>query len=135
MFVKARKVWLGGSGGGGGGSTPVVAIGLFSGGTRLVYAPAAGVLNDVNPGGAWPSTGIGRIDVNTAAGNSEWTGLAAVSDADGVLITNLGPNNLQLDDANAGSQAANQFFASGNIVLFPGQGVIAVYTNSQWYIR
>ncbi len=135
MFVKSRKVWLGGSGGGGGGVTPIVALGLFTGGTILTPAPAAGAHNDFNPGGAWPSTSIGRLNFDTSAGDTELTGLAAVSDADGILITNLGPNNLQLDNQNAGSAAANRFFASGDILLFPGQGVIAVYTNSRWFIR
>ena len=76
------------------------------------------------------------VHVFTACGAA--AGLAALADGVGVLITNIGPNQLQLDNENAGSTAANQFFASGNIVLFPGQGVIAVYeagSENLWFIR
>lgn len=100
-------------------------------GTILNYAPAAGALNNVNPGGAFPLDGsgnaVGRLNVDTTAGNTEWTGLVAGTDGIPVLITNLGPNNLQLDNANAGSTAANRFAASGNLVIVPGGRTLAVY--------
>jgi hypothetical protein len=122
----------------GGGASSLA--GLFTGGSLITYASPAGVTNNVNPTG-WLTTpsAVGRINVNTAAGNAEWTGLdaAGINDGTGVLITNVGPNNLQLDNQNAGSTATNQFFASGNIVLVPGQGTIAVYSTATgfWDIR
>ena len=122
--------------GGGAGSL----AGLFTGGSLITDASPAGVTNNVNPAG-WltiPSA-VGRINVDTTAGNAEWTGLdaAGINDGTGVLITNVGPNNLQLDNQNAGSTATNQFFASGNIVLVPGQGTIAIYSTATgfWDIR
>jgi hypothetical protein len=114
--------------------------GLFTGGSLITYDSPAGVTNNVNPTG-WLTTpnSVGRINVDTAAGNAEWTGLdaAGITDGTGVLITNTGGNNLQLDTQNAGSSAANQFYASGNIILVPGQGTIAVYytAESLWFIR
>ncbi len=118
-----------------GGSVPP--LGLFTGGSILNFAPAAGVLNNVNPGGTWFSALIGRLEVDTTAGNAEWTGLVASTvDGYGVMITNLGPNNLQLDSANAGSTAANRFIASGNLVIVPNGRTIAVYdlTRALWLI-
>jgi hypothetical protein len=123
---------------GGSGGNPA---GLFTGGSLITYASPSGVTNNVNPPG-WlttPNT-VGRINVTLAAGNAEWTGLdaAGITDGTGVLITNTdAANTLQLDTQNAGSSAANQFFASGNIVLVPGQGTLAVYYLAEelWFIR
>jgi hypothetical protein len=105
-----------------------LALGLFTGGSVLVYASAAGVSNNVNPGGAWPLPSVGRLEVNTAAGNAEWTGLLATpQDGMGVQLYNLGPNNLQLDSQSAGSLAANQFSFAANLTLTPLDTVILVY--------
>jgi hypothetical protein len=113
--------------------------GLFTGGALITYDSPSGISNNVNPGWATDPNTDGRINVDTTAGNAEWTGLLAtgVNDGTGILITNVGPNNLQLDTQNAGSTAANQFYASGNLVLVPGQGTLAVYYGAAalWFIR
>lgn len=122
----------------GNGGAPALALGLFTGGSLITYASAAGVSNDVNPGSGWPSAGIGRLNVDTSAGNAEWTGLAAPPiDGYGVLIKNVGANQLQIDNANAGSLAANRFDMSGNLILTQNQQVIAIYTSGSvnlWYV-
>lgn len=113
-------------------------LGLFTGGVVITYAPPAGIINNVNPGGAWPLPSVGRIDVDTTAGNSEWTGLlATATDGQGVLIRNIGANLLQLDELNAGSLAANQFDAAANVILTTGQTFMAVYylAAALWVLR
>jgi hypothetical protein len=125
---------------GGGGSS--VNLGLFTGGSVIIYNAAAGQSNNVNPGGAWPAATVGRIEVNTSAGNANWTGLAApttpAQDGQGVLIKNLrnGGNTLTLNANNAGSSAANKFDLASDIILNAGDSVIAVYEYSRqlWYI-
>jgi hypothetical protein len=101
------------------------AAGISTLGPYLSVAPASGVSNNFNPGGAWPT--IGRLDIDTTAGNVELTGLVAGSDGQMVLIRNTGANNLQLDDSNAGSAAANQFASNGNLVIFNKGRTLAVY--------
>jgi hypothetical protein len=105
-----------------------VTTGLFGGGTLLTYASPAGVSNNVNPGGAWPSGTIGRLNVDTTAGNATWTGLVAEpKDGYGVLITNIGANVLTLDSLNAGSSAGNQFQYVGNLALPQYDNCLIVY--------
>ena len=116
----------------------IVYLGLFTGGSVLTYAPAAGTLNNVNPGGAWPSVTIGRLDVDTTAGDTVWTGLvASAQDGYGVLITNTGANLLTLAHANAGSLAANQFNCSSDLILPTNARTMAVYFGGAinlWFI-
>jgi hypothetical protein len=111
-------------------------LGLFTGGSVLRYSTSGGTQNNLNPGGSWPSTAIGRIDVDTTAGAEVWTGLVAVAqDGYGVMVTVVnGANTLTLDNENAGSSSGNQFFGSGNIVLSLGQRTILIVTNSQWFM-
>lgn len=109
------------------GAAPPV-IGLFSGGTKLVYVAAAGATNNVNFGGAWPSATIGRVDVNTTAGVCNFTGIvAAVVDGQGLMIRNVGANNVTLNSLNAGSSAANQIAFVGDLVLPQNDTAILVY--------
>jgi hypothetical protein len=109
-----------------------VALGLFTGGSVLAYATVGGTLNNVNPGGAWPSNGIGRLNVDTSAASEIWTGLASsgLTDGYGVLIKITADgatgNSLTLLDKNSGSVAANQFL--GALQIFFGQQLLAVYS-------
>ena len=112
-------------------------LGLFTGGSVLNYAPAAGTLNNVNPGGTWPSALIGRLDVDTTAGDVIFTGLVAISDAVGILITNIGANLLTLAHLNGGSLAANRFNGSTDLILPSNARTMAVYFGGAinlWYI-
>jgi hypothetical protein len=118
-------------------SGPPLSLGLFTGGTKLVYAPAAGASNNVNPGGAWPSSAIGRIDVDTTAGACNFTGLvAALTDGQGVMIRVTGANNLTLNSLNGGSSAANKFAFTADLVLPQNSTAILVYdlTLALWVI-
>lgn len=129
-------------------SNPTVAVGIVlidpttglpyvasGGGTvsgYLLYASATGTLNDVNPGGAWP-TGIARLDVTLASGAATWTGLVAGSDGQLVEIFNADSTNSLTLNANpagssAGSSAANRFQWVGNMVISPGATAILIYT-------
>jgi len=101
------------------------AAGIVELGPYLSVASVSGVTNNFNPGGAWPT--IGRLHIDTTAGNTELTGLIAGTDGQMVLIRNTGANNLQLDNANAGSAAANQFQAIGDFVMIQNGRVFAVY--------
>jgi hypothetical protein len=115
---------------GSGSGPPPLSLGLFTGGAILDYATVGGTLNNVNPGGSWPASNIGRLYVDTTAGNEIWTGLASTGlpDGYGVLIKIVaGVNYLQLDTESAGSTAANRFDASGDVQLFLGQQAIMVY--------
>lgn len=136
-FFVARRPWMQGGGAGAGGGV-VTLIGLFGGGAKLTYVAAAGATNNVNPGGSWPSPSYGRIDVNTAAGACNFTGLvAATTDGQSVSIRNAGANNLTLNNLNAGSTAANRFSGVGDTVLLPGESIILVYdlTLALWMIE
>lgn len=112
-------------------------LGLFTGGTKLVFAAAAGASNNVNPGGAWPSAAIGRIDVDTTAGACNFTGLvAAIVDGQGLVIRVTGVNNLTLNALNAGSTAANQFAFLDDLILPQNDTAFLVYdlALAQWVI-
>ena len=116
----------------------VVPLGLFTGGSVLVYAAASGTTNNVNPGGAWPSASIGRVVIDTTAGPAIFTGLvAATQDGMGILLSVKGGNPLVLDNLNSGSTAANQFSSTTDLTLFSGQNVMLVYsagTINKWEI-
>ncbi len=101
------------------------AAGIVELGPFLSVATAAGVTNNFNPGGAWPT--IGRLDIDTTAGNAELTGLVAGTDGQMVLIRNTGVNSLQLDNANASSATANRFQSVGDFVIAQFGRVFAVY--------
>lgn len=103
-------------------------LGLFTGGSKLVYAPAAGASNNVTPGGLWPAPSVGRIDVNTVAGAANFTGLVAgIVDGQAVMIRVTGANNLTLNSLNAGSVAANQFAFVADLVLTQNDTAILIY--------
>jgi hypothetical protein len=111
---------------------------LQSFGSLITFAAASGSVNNANPGGGWPlALGRVRLNVDTTAGNAEWTGLLAAADGQEVLITNTGANTLQLDNANASSSAANRFKAVGNLVLVPNGRTLAIYYGGSlnlWFI-
>src|ERR1700704_4966269 len=88
------------------------------GGAYLAYASPSGANNDVNPGGGWPAlAGVPytTLDVTLAAGAANWTGLVAGTDGQLCVIRNNdAANSLTLNNANAGSAAANRFSYPGN---------------------
>lgn len=96
-------------------------------GAKRTYVALGGVENNVDPGGGWP-TGYGRLFVDTTAGNAEFTGLKAGTDGQQVLIIVTGGNQLQLDNQNVGSLAANFFVSNGNLIIISGGRTLAVYT-------
>lgn len=99
------------------------------GGTLGIYvsvALAAGANNNLNPGGGWPA-GFGRLDLNTAAGVANVTGLLAGSDGQMILVRNIGVNNVTLNNQNAGSLAANQFVYVNDLVLPQFASALLVY--------
>jgi hypothetical protein len=100
------------------------------GGTKLASVTvAAGATNNLNPGGTWP-TGYSRLDVDPSAGAANLTGLLAGTDAQQIVIRNPdATNTLTLNNANAGSTAANQFLARAgfDVAIPPGSSVIATY--------
>ena len=105
-------------------------------GSYLSYALASGTTNDLDPGGGWP-TGIGRLDLDTSAGAATITGLVAGSDAQIVIISNIGANTLTLAALNAGSSAANRFRYVADIALAQYDAVLAVYyggTVNKWVL-
>lgn len=105
-----------------------MALGLFTGGSKLTYVAAAGATNNVNFGGVWPAASVGRVDVNTAAGACNFTGIvAATVDGQGLLIRNTGANNLTLNSLNGGSSAANQMAFAADIILPQNATQILVY--------
>jgi len=117
-------------------------LGLFTGGTNLAYNTVGGVLNNVNPGGTWPSLGIGQIDVTTTAGSETWAGLVKMATQGyGVLVTIVADggtgNTLTFGNQSAGQTAGNQFFESGNLTLSLGQGAILIYNTAlaMWLAR
>ncbi len=101
--------------------------GIITTGGYLAYVSAAGAQNNVNPGGGFPAA-VGRLDVDTTAGDTNWTGLLAGSDGQIVIIRNsAGANNLTLNSENAGSTAANRFTGVGDFVLGAGVPIWAIY--------
>jgi hypothetical protein len=140
VFISARKPWNFGAGESG--SVPVVPLGLFTGGAILAYATVGGTINNVNPGGTWPSTSIGRLDVDTSAGSETWTGLVKVTDGYGVLIkitadSDTG-NTLTFLNENGGSSADNQILCVDELTIGIGESVLAVCNASGgvnlWFI-
>lgn len=97
----------------------VVGVGLVS------YASPAGASNDVTIPDFTDQ--ILFLEVDTNAGNAQWTGLLAGSHAQRVIITNLGPNQLRLDANNVGSAAANRFRAASNLILLANMSTEIVY--------
>jgi hypothetical protein len=91
----------------------------------LVYASPAGASNDVVPPGFDES--IAFLEVDTNAGNAQWTGLIAGEHNQRVIVTNLGPNQLRLDANNVGSTPANRFRAASNLILLTNMSTEVVY--------
>lgn len=142
MFPFHRKLWVeyANNANGAGGGVPVVALGLFTGGSVFPYATSGGTQNNLNPGAGWPAANIGRLEVDTTASAETWTGLVSTGlpDGYGLLITVVaGTNILTLNNQAAGSSAANRFLASDNMAFGLGQGCIAVWdtTQNRWMIR
>lgn len=101
ITANGERAWVAGGGGG---------VGSY-----LEAAPAAGTYNDYAPAG-FGST-VGRLDIDTGAGDVELTGLLAGSDAQLLIVTNIGAHNLILDPLNVGSAAANRFRLPGQMYL------------------
>jgi hypothetical protein len=92
---------------------------LSIGGTATGYvtaAPAAGANNDYNAGGSLTAT-TAILDL-TPAGNANITGIAAGTNNQSLLITNLsGSYTLTLNALNAGSLAANRIRLPADMIL------------------
>lgn len=84
-IVGGSRAW---APGGGGGSTGYL-------GTYITVAPAAGSYTNYNPAGFGP--GVGRLDIDTSAGNVELVSLIAGTDGQLLNVSNTGPNTLLLD--------------------------------------
>lgn len=105
------------------------------GGGYLAYASPAGSSNNVAPAGF--NATIGLLNVTLGAGAATWTGLAAGSDRQLVIIANADPTNaLTLAASNSGSLAANQFRAPGDVFIPPLAAIWAAYyaTAGKWII-
>jgi len=110
------------AGSGGSPGTGVTSVGGFS-----AFVSPAGAQNNVNPGSGFPAA-IGRIDVDTSAGDTNWTGMLAGVDGQIVIIRNAtGANNLTLNSESAGSTAANRFTAAADFTLPAGGAIWAIY--------
>lgn len=106
-----------------------------TGGAYLAFASPAGSTNNVAPAGFGAT--IGLLDVTLAAGNATWTGLQAGTNKQLLIIANKdATNSLTLAALNAGSSAANQFRAGGDLVLPPLSAVLVAYyaTPAQWIV-
>lgn len=77
--------------------------GLLPAGLTTI-APAAGNVNDQAL-----AIDQGYLDINTAAGNINLTGIVSPIDGLVLIVSNTGPNLLQLMSLNGLSAAANQF--------------------------
>ena len=113
------------AGGGGGGGL----------GSYLAYASPAGASNNVTPPGFGNT--VGFLDVTLAAGDANWTGLAAGADKQMLVVANAdATHTLTLNGLNGGSLAANQFRAGGDPVLPPLSAILLVYytTPAQWIV-
>jgi hypothetical protein len=97
---------------------------------------AAGSTNDFAPTGFDSTTGILNIDPN--AGESTLTGLLAGVNGQRLTIINASATNaLNLNTADAGSAAANQFQIGVNLTLEPKQSASAIYSGdlSLWIVH
>jgi hypothetical protein len=94
-------------------------------GTFITNAPASGVINNFAPAGF--GAGVGRLDVDTTAGNVELTGLTAGTDGQLLNVRNTGANNLILDSLNGGSAAANQFELPGQMYIPQYDSILLCY--------
>lgn len=86
-------------------------------GSYISVTPSAGIHANFAPAGFSPT--VGRLDIDTSAGNVELTGLVAEADGQLLNVSNIGPNALILDPLNAGSVAANQFRLPGQMYISP----------------
>lgn len=116
---------------------PAFAAGSGGGGlgSYLAFASPAGASNNVNPAGFGATVGL--LDVTLAAGDANWTGLAAGANEQILVIANADTtHSLTLNGLNGGSLAANRFRAGGDPVLPPLSSVLLVYytTPAQWII-
>jgi hypothetical protein len=105
------------------------------GGSYLAFASPAGASNNVAPTGFGAMVGL--LDVTLGSGSATWTGLQAGTDRQQLVIANADEtNNLTLASLNGASLAANQFRASGDVVLPPLASVLVVYyaTPGKWII-
>jgi len=117
-------------------------------GAEISASPTAGANNDFDPGGspAWPGGattpyGILILTDGGTPGVCNLTGLLAGLSRQQVLIINNRTNTATLNDRNAGSTAANQFFIGDgtgafDLTLSVGNSVLATYSStlSRWVI-
>ncbi len=105
-------------------------------GSPVSYASAAGVQNNVSPPGF--TAAVHRLSVTLPSGNATWTGLAAGTDGQDLILWNAdATKTLILAVNNSGSSGSNRFAGSGNLSLFPGNAVRLSYwggTVNQWVI-
>lgn len=100
--------------GGNGGQVSLTAISAIGAPTGLqVLVAAAGNNNNV----ALTNAQVGFLDVDTAAGAADITGIVSPFDGFIVTITNVGANLLRLMPENGNSLAASRFRLPANIAL------------------
>lgn len=100
-IVSGRRAWAAGGGGSGGSLGPL-----------QTFIAAAGANNNVAA-----TAGVGRLDVSTAAGAANITGIAAGTDGQLLNVRNTGANLLTLNSDNAGSLSANQIQLPADLSL------------------
>lgn len=103
-------------------------------GTRGAVTAAAGSQNNVAPDASVNIQTLGRLFVNTAAGNATFTGLSAGYDGQLLWVNVAGGNTLTLNTADGSSTAANQFSGSANLTFNSGDNLLLCYdgTLQKW---
>lgn len=101
---------------------------------RVTYVAAAGASNNVTPAGFGPTTRY--LEVNTAAGAAQFTGLIAGANGQRVVVTPIGAGTLRLDALAGASAAANQFRAAANTLLVTNLSVEIEYSTEigKWLV-
>lgn len=108
--------------------------------TQYTYATPSGTTNDIQ-GGVPQFIGTVRLFVSLAAGTATWTGFAAGSDGQHVILVNTdNTSTLNLSTGGTGlgdthSLIQNRFFGQNDYKLPPGAQLTMVYsTGIGWCI-
>ena len=109
---------------------------LYSGKFEIYFDSAltpallsAGATNNYAP----PLSGINRLRISSS-GAANITGMSGGTSGRFLIVTNVGANDITLNDENSGSTAANRFALNGDMILGPNEGVALVYDGgiSRW---
>lgn len=94
--------------------------------TRLSDVITAASTDDYNPGGGF-LVGVGRLDINPSTVDSTITGMIAGTDAQQLLLRNIGAFNVIFTLEGLTSAVANRFLCEGDFVMPPGGSCRATY--------